>query len=176
MLGRDQVHDGDGGRGLRALRVSRARGRSSPGPSLARARSGGEDVLGAGDRLWTACARLPSLTIRGAANTSVIQDVGQWLFTGPFQDITFLVDVAEMTNSPTMMSIETAPSKDPAMFLTAVSPQVATSFGVGLNTGNVLLVANPGVPIGAWTRWKLNAPAATWDVTFRILATGNTLC
>ncbi len=116
------------------------------------------------------------ITIRGAANTSVIQDVGQWLFTGPFQDMTFLVDVAEMTSSPTM-SIETGPSKDPALFLEAVAPQLsAGGFGVGLNAGNVLLVANPNVPIGAWTRWKLNAAAATWDVTFRILATGNTLC
>jgi len=112
------------------------------------------------------------VTIKGTANNSVIQDATKWLQTGPYQDMFFYIDVRELSNITTI-NIETAPSRDDVLFQAAVS--AAVTIGTNFKTA-LLTVGGTTPPIGAWTRWKCVAPAAVWDLTFRILAVGNSLC
>ncbi len=122
------------------------------------------------------------LTIRGvAAGNPVAQDPKDWLNTSLFQDMTFIVDVREISPSGTgcTLVLETAPIRDELLLQTGIIKSLSNSvgtLGVGLNNVTSTLVGAPSFPIAHWTRWRLLAAAAAWDITFRIWASGNTLC
>ncbi len=116
------------------------------------------------------------LTMRGSTNTLAVQNETDWLGFSSFQDIVFWVDVREVTTTGTLtLSFETAPTKDEVLF------QQLTGASIGYPTGSssvtvktVLLAANPAIPLSTWVRWKLsNSLNATWDITFRVLASAN---
>jgi hypothetical protein len=122
------------------------------------------------------------ITIRGvAAGNPVAQDPSQWLNTSPYQDMTFVVDVREISpaGAGCTLVLETAPIRDETLFQTGVIKSLSNSLGtlgVGLNNVTSLLVGAPNIPIAHWTRWRLLAAAGgVWDITFRIWASGNTL-
>ena len=111
------------------------------------------------------------VTIKGTAGNSVSMDATKWIDTGPYQDFFAYVDVREATNITTI-NIETSPNRDELMFTAAG----ATTFAIGNNLVRVVLSSiGTFTPIGAWTRWRCVAPAGAWDITFRILAAGNSL-
>jgi hypothetical protein len=105
-------------------------------------------------------------TIRGAVATVTQTEVG-WLDLTPFQDVVFWVDVRESTNTPSLW-LQTAPSKDEALFTAIVAAQpMATAVSV-LSA----LMASATVPLGRFVRWQI-AGTGTWDATFRIYVTAN---
>ena len=114
------------------------------------------------------------ITIRGAASTTVIQSQADWIFTAPFQDVTFYLDVREFSPSAAVIvSYQTAPAREEAMFQNMFSTAAITTTGL-IGPTNVYL-ANAAIPVSHWTRWKLSAGALTWDLTFRIMMAGNSL-
>jgi len=114
------------------------------------------------------------ITIRGAASTTVIQSQADWIFTAPFQDVTFYLDVREFSPvSAVTLAYQTAPAREEALFQTIAST-AAINAATPFAPVNVFL-ANALIPVSHWTRWKLSAGAATWDLTFRIMMAGNSL-
>lgn len=114
------------------------------------------------------------ITIRGAASSVVIMSQADWILTAPFQDITFYLEVREVTGTTPTISYETAPGRDESLFklmgaaainLVVAPPVIVTPF----------TLANATVPVSHWTRWKITGPAALWDATFRIMAAGNSI-
>jgi len=113
------------------------------------------------------------ITIRGSASNNVIQSQSAWLLTAPFQDITFYIDVREMTSTP-QFQFETAPSRDEVLFVRMGAAFAPT---VGSTVVKNYYAANADAPVSHWARWKLVAPAVTpWDLSFRIMAVGNAPC
>lgn len=113
------------------------------------------------------------VTIRGISNGTVIQSQANWILTAPFQDITFYLDVREFTGATPTIQYETGPGRDDPLF---VKMGTAVTIAVGFVT-TTYYANNASVPVSHWTRWKLNGPAVTpWDVSFRIMASGNSIC
>lgn len=120
------------------------------------------------------------LSINGVASGNPIaQDPKDWVYTAPYQDMTFLIDVREVSpvaTGPTFV-IETAPIRDETLFQTGVVQSFSAPAGslvVGLNAAKSYLISGPAFPIAYWTRWRLLAGTAAWNITFRVWANGNT--
>ena len=119
------------------------------------------------------------ITVRGTASGNpVAQDPADWLLTAPFQDMTFILDIRELTALGTAGNfiIETAPIRDETLFQNGVVKNLSGAVGqiaVGLTNITSILAAQPNPPIAHWTRWRILAPAAAWDITFRIWASSN---
>lgn len=116
------------------------------------------------------------ITIRGTSSTTpVAMSQSDWLMTAPFQDISFYLDVREVAG-PVAVKFETAPSRDDAqgssLFVAMASLSVST---VGQTVTNVY-AANANFPVSHWTRWSLTGPGSAWDITFRVMAAGNSIC
>lgn len=111
-------------------------------------------------------------TIRGAASTSAIQSQNEWILTAPFQDISFYLDVREVSGTGgVQVAFETCPSRDDVLFHAMGTVTVTTP---GVTVTNILAL-NAQFPVAHWTRWKLIGPAFLWDLTFRIMASGNNI-
>lgn len=94
-----------------------------------------------------------------------------------FQDIVFWIDVREVTGTVTM-ALQTSPTKDDALFQTLsnclmTTVVVTTPWAPSNILPKAILAANPGVPLATWVRWTLSSASASWDCTFRILASAN---
>jgi len=90
-------------------------------------------------------------------------------------DITFYLDVREFSGTTVTIAYETCPVRDQELFVAMVAP--ATIAAVGPATPvSVALAGNPNVPVSHWTRWKLVGTGTPWDLTFRIMAAGNSVC
>lgn len=113
------------------------------------------------------------VTIRGAASTTVIMSQADWIMTAPFQDIQFYLDVREASGGTINLSFETAPTRDEVLFKLMGAAVIGITGAVTSVTSFTL--ANATVPVSHWTRWKLAGPAALWDVTFRVMAAGNSI-
>jgi hypothetical protein len=116
------------------------------------------------------------VTIRGATTIStVVQNESQYLSLDAYQDVVFWLQVSEVTGSVTL-NYETAPIKDETLFTPMaalggvavamtppkVTPILMSQFGSG----------SPP-PLSRWVRWHLVGPAASWDISFRILVAAN---
>lgn len=113
-------------------------------------------------------------TIRGTGtSTVVVMSQVDWVLTAPFQDIAFYMDVREVTGT-VAMNYQTAPGRDDVLFQNlGAAGGVAVAAGLTVTS---FTLANATVPVSHWTRWKLTASAgAPWDVTFRIMAAGNSI-
>lgn len=113
------------------------------------------------------------ITIRGLASASVIMSQADWILTAPFQDITFYLDVRESDAAGMTCAYQTSPSRDEVLFVNMGTPVPMTSAVVTVTSYN--LTGAPAAPVSHWTRWKLTGPASAWDVTFRIMAAGNSI-
>lgn len=113
------------------------------------------------------------ITLKGPASTTVVMSESAWLLTAQFQDITFYLETKSATGGTVTCTYETCPGRDQALFY-------PMGTAVNLSQGNVVVTnyyaAQAQAPVSHWTRWKISGPAAIWDATFRILATGNTIC
>ena len=61
------------------------------------------------------------ITVRGTAGQNVTQAESAWIWTGPYQDMYFVVEVREVGVAITL-NIETCPTRDEVMFQAAASP------------------------------------------------------
>ncbi|CAN5425315.1 hypothetical protein BH09MYX1_BH09MYX1_58470 [soil metagenome] len=118
------------------------------------------------------------ITIRGTGTaTTVTMSQSDWILTAPFQDITFYLDVREVTGTAVSITYETCPSRDDNLFRNIGSAVVPISGAAVTVTSYTLAAAM--IPVSHWTRWKLTgtgvgSPVA-WDVTFRVMAAGNSV-
>jgi hypothetical protein len=112
------------------------------------------------------------LTVRGVASGIVIQSQTEWILTAPFQDITFYLDVREVTGTVTI-AYETCPARDDRLFQAMFTSAALTAATAAPQT---IFASSNAVPVSHWSRWKLTGGAAAWDVTFRVMAAGNNIC
>jgi len=113
------------------------------------------------------------ITIRGASATPINQGESEWLDMGPYQDVSFYVDVREYSGStvPTLQ-FQTAPIKDEVLFQPMLSPAISVN---SVTNPNRVPITTTAVPVAQWVRWQLVGPASTWDVTFRVLVAADAL-
>jgi hypothetical protein len=107
------------------------------------------------------------ITVRGGVNTMGQPESG-WLDLSDYQDAVFWVEAKEATGTPTIY-IQTAPTKDEALFSSIQSQLIAPAGG--LYTLKVLM-ATATLPISRWVRWSITG-TALWDATFRVLVAAN---
>lgn len=106
----------------------------------------------------------------------IIQNESDWLGFSSFADIAFWIDIRAFSTSTgtLLLELQTSPTKDDGLFKTmnSVSPVVV---GTPISPiPKTLLASNPAVPLATWVRWIITPSAsATWDITFRILASAN---
>lgn len=114
------------------------------------------------------------ITVRGTGTaTSVIMSQADWILTAPFQDISFYLDVREFSGSSLGIEYQTCPARDDALFWSMGAVVPITT--VVVTPTNYILSTNPTAPVSHWTRWKLTGTGTPWDVTFRIMAAGNSI-
>lgn len=113
------------------------------------------------------------ITIRGVSSGVVIMSQSDWILTAPFQDIAFYLDVREQTATSTL-AYETCPSRDEVLFQPMGTVSISAG-ALGLTVSRFALSGAPAVPVSHWSRWKLTGPASAWDITFRIMAAGNSV-
>ncbi len=116
------------------------------------------------------------VTVRGASTVrSVIQDSDEWIDAGSFADMTFYVDVSEIT-PPTsgllLLYLETSATMDDTGFLAACGP---IPLSATISTPIIVKSASGGVvPLARFVRWRVySTTASAWDVTMRIRGVGN---
>ena len=123
------------------------------------------------------------VTVRGSTLAQFNQNESDWLNLSAFQDVVFWVDIREVTTTGVLsFFLQTAPTKDEVLFQTMPAGGAGSSFPAAVATPvlvagalpRAILAASPNVPLSTWVRWAVsNSIAATWDVTFRILASAN---
>jgi len=109
-------------------------------------------------------------TIRGASGNNTTQAEDDWLDLSNHQDIIFHVDCREITGTTVTINLETSPAKDENLFTPMTSFLLTTT---SVTIAKFILAQNPTVPLARWVRWKLIAPAAIYDATFKVLVTCN---
>jgi hypothetical protein len=114
------------------------------------------------------------ITVRGTGTTtSVVMSQPDWILTAPFQDITFYMEVRNITGTP-VINYQTAPAKDDYLF-----QNLGAAAGITMVAGvtvSPFTLSGATIPVSHWTRWRLTATAgAPWDVTFRVMASANAI-
>ena len=122
-------------------------------------------------------------TERGSFNFSVSQGTSEWLDLEDFQDVTFWLDIREVTFAAGMTSItidlQTAPIPDEALFVDMTLggySQSSTTPPSAPVSQQIIMAQNPTVPLGRYVRWRLTPVGGTsgsWDMTFRIVCAAN---
>ena len=114
------------------------------------------------------------ITVRGANNT-VTQSESEWLDLTQYEDVGFWIDVREVTGTVTL-NIQTSPTKDESFFAAANIYQnaalAASATPITPSTTKVLM-SSATIPIARYVRWSLTSSTATFDATFRIIASAN---
>jgi hypothetical protein len=110
------------------------------------------------------------VTIRGVNGpvASIAQGAHSWLELGDYEDLAFIIDVADITpvppNAPQIV-YETSPNKHEASFRAMVNPFTPA---VGQRVDRVF-AAYAGVPGARFVRWRISTISTnTYDITFRI--------
>ena len=113
-----------------------------------------------------------TLRLTGTTNV-VMQSEPLWLDVDDYRDVIFWLEVKQLAlggAGAVLLSYETSPSKDEALF----RPMVG-AFPLGVTTSpfltRVLEAQNPTVPLSTWIRWRLflsGTPTAEWGATLRI--------
>ncbi len=102
----------------------------------------------------------------GTNITSIAQGADAWIDVGDHEDLTFLIDVRELTNAAVMtVYYETAPTLQEASFRAMLS--FAPAMGQRVDR---VFSATRSVPPARFVRWRLGASSGTgdWDMTFRV--------
>jgi hypothetical protein len=112
-------------------------------------------------------------TLKGEANTSIIQSEESWIDTAYLQDLVFWLDVRGLPATNVLITYETSPRKENALFMPTVGSVSMTSAGdSGVIRATPVLAQDALVPPGRWTRWRVSATDA-WAVTFRLFVSAN---
>lgn len=125
-------------------------------------------------------------TVQSAAgNTETVQSSALYLDLERYQDVTFQLDVKQVSSPAPVMKYETAPIRDDRFFQPQVAglTQAMASFTMVLTTAatgpdirRIRLADNPTVPLGRWVRWRITQDIAiNINVTFRIYVIANSL-
>ncbi|CAN5425321.1 hypothetical protein BH09MYX1_BH09MYX1_58480 [soil metagenome] len=112
------------------------------------------------------------LTIGNSATTTVIQNESDWLALSSFQDVAFWIDVRSVSAGTVTLAIQTAPTKDDALFSQMTNCSVAATSTPAITVVKNILSTNPAFPLATWVRWTLT-PSVAATITFRILASAN---
>jgi hypothetical protein len=117
-------------------------------------------------------------TVRGASGVTITQSESEWLDLTQYEDLTFWIDVKEVTptGAGVTLAIQTSPTKDDSLFAT-ISSNTNLAAGIinpsaGANKG-ICLMASASIPVARYVRWQLTGPASTYDATFRIFISAN---
>ena len=113
------------------------------------------------------------ITIRGTTSNNVIQGESSYLDLAPYQDITFYLDVREVSATPASLQYQTAPIRDEVLFQSMMATPITLS--APSTTVTHVPITTAACPIARFVRWQLLGPAAAWDVTFRVLAAATAL-
>ncbi len=105
------------------------------------------------------------VTVSGGSTLTVLpQSAIYWLDIGDCEDVTFALDVSEVTGTVTM-NYETSVSLESASFVACVTPFLVTT-GV---RSDVVLAAYAPVPVARYLRWRITTNGmSAWDITFRV--------
>jgi hypothetical protein len=105
-------------------------------------------------------------SVEGIGAYDVAQSGGRILDLSGYQDVTFLLDVASLSELVTM-HYDTAPPHDPWLFKSMASVAVT---GPQFTRTRVRLF-DATTPLAGLVRWRISSaqgPTATWKVVFRI--------
>src|SRR5512140_3060022 len=106
------------------------------------------------------------ITIHGGNNT-VTQSESEWLDLTQYEDVTFWMEIKEVTGTVTM-KIQTSPTKDESFFADIYNQAAAVGVVNPGSTGGKCLMSSATVPIARFVRWSLVSASAPFDATFRI--------
>jgi hypothetical protein len=117
-------------------------------------------------------------TVRGSSSVvSVTQDAGEWLDASQFAEMTFYIDVSEVSQPSTgllLLYLETSATMDETGFL--AQPLVGPIPITASTTSPIIAktASAGGSPLCRYVRWRLFPTVLNpWDVTMRIRAVGN---
>jgi hypothetical protein len=112
-------------------------------------------------------------TVRGSNNT-VTQSESEWLDLTQYEDLTFWIDVKEVTGAAVTLNIQTSPTKDESLF-TNISSNATLAAGI-INPSNATgkcLMSSASIPVARYVRWQLTSANEPFDATFRIFVSAN---
>jgi len=112
-------------------------------------------------------------TIRGASGINVTQSESEWLDLTQYEDLTLWIDCKELTGTTVTLNIETSPTKDDSLFAAMYAATLTTTLISPSTAAAKILMSSATVPVARYVRWKLVAPAAAYDATFRIFIAAN---
>lgn len=111
------------------------------------------------------------ITIRASA-PQVTQAEPAWLDLEPYQDVTFWLQVTEVTGSPTpTLTYQTAPTADDSLFQAMTATPIALAASTTAIVTQVLMLS-ASTPLARFVRWQLNG-SGLWDASFRIMVSAN---
>jgi hypothetical protein len=111
-------------------------------------------------------------TIRSGGAT-VTQSEQEWLDLEPYQDVTFWLQVSEVSGSTTpTLTYQTSPTLDEPIFQAMTTGLALAASASPVVTQVFMLSAT--VPLARYVRWQLTVGgAASYDATFRIMVAAN---
>lgn len=113
------------------------------------------------------------ITIKGAANTPLVQLPGDYVDVTYLQDLCFWIDVATASSaSSVLLTFQTAPLNENALFQNLISSSKDLTTIAGTVTPVAALAQDCVVPPARWVRWSVTS-AAAWSATFRIFVAAN---
>lgn len=112
------------------------------------------------------------ITVRGSNNT-VTQSESEWLDLTQYEDVTFWIDVKEVTGAAVTLNIQTSPTRDEAFFAAANLYQNTALAPTATPVVSKVTMSAAAVPIARYLRWQLTSANAPFDATFRIFVSAN---
>lgn len=114
------------------------------------------------------------ITVRGNNNT-INQSESEWLDLTQYEDLTFWIDVKEVTGAAVTLNIQTSPTKDESLFASISSNATLAAGIINPGTGAVgkCLMSTATIPVARYVRWQLTSANNPFDATFRIFISAN---
>ena len=114
-----------------------------------------------------ACIIQPWTTIAGKQSVgSIAQSSHEYLDIGQHEDLTFYLDVRQLTGLNVNMLYETSPTMEDNGFLPMILPFAVSATGLLVSNAFFSMAA---VPPARFVRWRLTSTGGVdWKVTFRL--------
>lgn len=108
------------------------------------------------------------ITLKGAADTSVVQAVENWPDLGGYVDVQFHTQFTNATGTGGRIYLQTSPTRDDGLF----ADMASVSFTATPPVLTPIRFASASTPLSRYVRWKIAASAGyACDITFRIWMT-----
>jgi hypothetical protein len=111
------------------------------------------------------------LTVRGSNNT-VTQSESEWLDLTQYEDVTFWIDIKEVTGTVTL-NLQTSPTKDEAFFQATGASLYSATMTAGNPVVSKVTMSGATVPLARYLRWSVTSSSAPFDATFRVFVAAN---